>query len=55
MRFLTAALVLIVAASTARAGDLIPTNPGFGPLRVASHKVDQASTDMLRRRKGAVY
>src|SRR5262249_40131137 len=39
MRILTAALVLVLA-STARAGDLIPTNPQFGPLRVASHKVD---------------
>ncbi len=28
------------AAAAARAGDLIPTDPRYGPLRAASHKVD---------------
>ena len=37
MRTLIAFLLL---ASAASAGDLIPTDPRYGPLRVASHKVD---------------
>jgi Ca-activated chloride channel family protein len=37
MRTLIAFLAL---ASVASAGDLIPTDPRYGPLRVASHKVD---------------
>jgi Ca-activated chloride channel family protein len=40
MRTLIAALVFLVAATAARAGDLIPTDARFGPLRVASHKID---------------
>jgi Ca-activated chloride channel family protein len=40
MRTLTAALILLAAATAARAGDLIPTDSRWGPLRVASHKVD---------------
>ena len=40
MRTLLAALVLLASATAARAGDLIPTDRRFGPLRVASHKVD---------------
>jgi len=40
MRTLAAALVLLSTAATAWAGDLIPTDRRFGPLRVASHKVD---------------
>jgi Mg-chelatase subunit ChlD len=45
MRTLTATLILFAAAATAaRAGDLVPTDTRFGPLRVASHKID-ASVD----------
>jgi Ca-activated chloride channel homolog len=40
MRTITAVLVLLATASAARAGDLVPTDSRFGPLRVASHKVD---------------
>src|SRR5436190_10646531 len=40
MRTLTVTLVLLAAATAARAGDLIPTDSRFGPLRVALHKVD---------------
>lgn len=41
MRTLFATIaILAAAAGAARAGDLIPTEPRFGPLRVASHKVD---------------
>jgi Ca-activated chloride channel family protein len=40
MRTLFAALILLAAATVARAGDLVPTDARFGPLRVASHKVD---------------
>jgi Ca-activated chloride channel homolog len=40
MRTLTVILALLASAATARAGDLIPTDSRFGPLRVASHKVD---------------
>jgi Ca-activated chloride channel family protein len=40
MRTLSALLLLLAAASAARAGDLIPTESRFGPLRVASHKVE---------------
>lgn len=44
MRTLLTALVLLATAAVAHAGDLIPTDPRFGPLRVASHKVE-ASID----------
>jgi Ca-activated chloride channel family protein len=40
MRTLFAALILLAAATAARAGDLVPTDARFGPLRVALHKVD---------------
>ena len=40
MRTFAAALALLVSASAAWAGDLIPTDRRFGPLRVASHKVE---------------
>ena len=40
MRTLTALTILLAAATAARAGDLIPTDSRFGPLRVASHKID---------------
>ena len=40
MRTLTVVLALLASAATARAGDLIPTDSRFGPLRIASHKVD---------------
>jgi len=40
MRTLSAALILLAAATAARAGDLVPTDTRFGPLRVTSHKVD---------------
>ncbi len=41
MRMLPAMLLILAAAATAaRAGDLIPTDSRYGPLRVASHKVD---------------
>jgi Ca-activated chloride channel family protein len=40
MRTFAAALALFVTASAAWAGDLIPTDRRFGPLRVASHKVE---------------
>jgi len=40
MRLLSGTLSLLLAAAAAHAGDLIPTNSGFGPLRVASHKVE---------------
>jgi Ca-activated chloride channel family protein len=41
MRTLLAFFALAVgSASVARAGDLIPTDARYGPLRVASHKVD---------------
>jgi Ca-activated chloride channel family protein len=40
MRTFLGILVLLAAASAARAGDLIPTDSRYGPLRIASHKVD---------------
>jgi len=40
MRTLSALLLLLAAAGAARAGDLIPTDNRFGPLRVASHRVE---------------
>ena len=40
MRSFCCALFLLSAAALARGGDLIPTDPRFGPLRVASHKVE---------------
>jgi len=40
MRTFLAFLALAVASAAARAGDLIPTDPRYGPLRVESHKVD---------------
>ncbi len=40
MRFILTASFVLAAAAAAHAGDLIPTDPRYGPLRVASHKVD---------------
>ncbi|HLY11920.1 MAG TPA: VIT domain-containing protein [Planctomycetota bacterium] len=40
MRILIAAVVLALGSAAARAGDMIPTDPRYAPLRVASHKVD---------------
>ncbi len=40
MRTLLGALLLAAAAATAAAGDLIPTDPRFGPLRVKLHRVE---------------
>jgi Ca-activated chloride channel family protein len=41
MRLVPSALALLLAAATAaRAGDLVPTDGRFGPLRVASHRVE---------------
>jgi Ca-activated chloride channel family protein len=40
MRTLISVLILLAAATAARAGDLIPTDARFGPLRVASHKIE---------------
>ncbi len=40
MRPILGTLILLAAQVAAYAGDLIPTNPRFGPLRVASHKVE---------------
>jgi hypothetical protein len=47
MRAILAASFVLAAAATARSGDLIPTDGRFGPLRVASHKVD-VGVDTLR-------
>lgn len=38
--FVAAFAILAAAAGAARAGDLIPTEPRFGPLRIASHRID---------------
>jgi Ca-activated chloride channel family protein len=40
MRAILTASLVLAAAAAARAGDLIPTDGRFGPLRVSSHKVD---------------
>jgi len=40
MRTLNVLLILLAAAGAARAGDLVPTDARFGPLRIASHKID---------------
>ena len=40
MRIFPAVLVLLVAASTVQAGDMVPTDRRYGPLRIALHKVD---------------
>lgn len=40
MRWILGTMALLAAAGAARAGDLIPTDPRYGPLRVALHKVD---------------
>ena len=40
MRWIPGTLALLLTAAVAHAGDLVPTNPRFGPLRVTSHRVE---------------
>ena len=52
MRIALGTLAFLVAATTAaRAGDLIPTDPRFGPLRVASHKVETTIDNQIAMTK----
>jgi Ca-activated chloride channel family protein len=41
------ALAFLLASAAASAGDLVPTDPRFGPLRVARHKVDVAVDNQI--------
>jgi Ca-activated chloride channel family protein len=40
MRFALTALALTAAAAPAWAGDLVPTDPRYGPLRIALHRIE---------------